>query len=129
MVESIFIHFYDCSNENYCLHYTFTRNQGYRNRVCSALAVYHGNSEGTEKKSGKKSREESRLQNSSSKKPSEKLDSSSASAVKTETGKNVAATSSYKDPLASAKLEMIKRIKIQRTAMETEKREVTLRAK
>lgn len=91
--------------------------------------MYHGNSEGTEKKSGKKSREESRLQNSSSKKPSEKLDSSSASAVKTETGKNVAATSSYKDPLASAKLEMIKRIKIQRTAVETEKREVTLRAK
>lgn len=39
------------------------------------------------------------------------------------------ATPSYRDPLASSKLEMIKNIKAQREAMENKKREATERAK
>ncbi|XP_077236513.1 muscle M-line assembly protein isoform X2 [Tasmannia lanceolata] len=107
---------------------------GYRDRVCSALAKYHGTPAGAQRKPRRKPTGEIRPVNGS---PPRKRFSECNNTDGTDCKKLVkaglkqkrSAIPSYKDPLASSKLEMIKKIRAQRASMETRKREATERAK
>eukprot|EP00268_Persea_americana_P063060 TRINITY_DN8138_c0_g2_i1.p1 TRINITY_DN8138_c0_g2~~TRINITY_DN8138_c0_g2_i1.p1 ORF type:complete len:576 (-),score=139.64 TRINITY_DN8138_c0_g2_i1:418-2145(-) len=108
----------------------------YRDRVCSALSKYHGTNVGALRKPMRKPSGEAL---SSTRKPAKKRATltKQTSSVGTESRsignmrkrqiRNTAP--SFKDPQADSKLEMIKKIREQRAAMETKKREATERAK
>lgn len=108
-------------------------NQGYRERVVSALARYHGIEPGTERKPRRKPSDS--LQSptrSPAKKDLNDANKSSKSEMKIQTprpkvGRRKALL--YKDPLVSSKLEMIKNIRAQRAAAETKKIEAIERAR
>ncbi|KAF8379351.1 hypothetical protein HHK36_028785 [Tetracentron sinense] len=101
---------------------------GYRDRVCSALAKYHGIPVGTERKERKMS---SGTRKSRAKtKPSEPYNSA-VRETKSQIRSRLKRRSgpSYKDPLVNSKLEMIKKIRAERAAMDTKKRDTMERAK
>ncbi|KAJ0982291.1 hypothetical protein J5N97_010546 [Dioscorea zingiberensis] len=101
----------------------------YRERVCAALSNYHGTTVG-ERTRRRKPRSESVKRESSrtrTSKPKEIKDE--VKIVKKISNRRRNASPSYKDPMASSKLEMIKNIKVQREAMEIKKREAIERAK
>ncbi|XP_020241796.1 uncharacterized protein LOC109820124 isoform X1 [Asparagus officinalis] len=104
----------------------------YRGRVFSALAKYHGVPVGV----GRKQRRRSPGETSSVKREGVKrkskpkgTDDEAKSVKKVPSRRKRNATPSYKDPLASSKLEMIRKIRAERAAMENKKREATERAK
>ncbi|KAG5248821.1 stress response protein [Salix suchowensis] len=101
----------------------------YRERVYSGLSKFHGTQAGA-------ARKPRRVPSSSSQ--SARRDSSKRRSNDTEKGntrspiqklRRRSKTPSYKDPLASSKLEMIKNIRAQRTATETKKNEAIERAR
>ncbi|KAL2243141.1 UNVERIFIED_CONTAM: hypothetical protein Sindi_0432100 [Sesamum indicum] len=103
----------------------------YRNRVCSALAKFHGIAEGAERKPRRRPSADGQTQKRSLRKKDETNDP-----AKHETKTRVQSirskrrrTPSYKDPLASTKLEMLKDIRAQRTAAMNKKNEAITRAK
>ncbi|XP_068663163.1 uncharacterized protein [Aristolochia californica] len=106
----------------------------YRNRVCAALAKYHGTHVGAERKPRRKtSAEPSTVRRSPAKKRTTESYYSSVML-----GKNLDKVGSkpkknnppsYKDPLSSSKLEMIKKIRTERVTMETKKMEAMERAR
>ncbi|CAA7403648.1 unnamed protein product [Spirodela intermedia] len=104
----------------------------YRNRVCSALAKYHGIPEGEERKWRKKpSRPQSLDQGSAGKlalgTKGPDMESKSIREV-VQRKKEISSSSSFKDPKAHSKLRMLKKIRDQRAAMATKKRAATKRA-
>ncbi|KAJ6415764.1 hypothetical protein OIU84_004541 [Salix udensis] len=101
----------------------------YRERVYSGLSKFHGTQAGAPRKPR-------RVPSGSSQ--SARRDSSKRRSSDTEKGntrspiqklRRRSKTPSYKDPLASSKLEMIKNIRAQRTATETKKNEAIERAR
>ncbi|CAK7356435.1 unnamed protein product [Dovyalis caffra] len=101
----------------------------YRERVYSGLCKYHGMPAGVERKPRR---------TASSRTQSARRDSTKRRTSDTEMGdtrnpiqqlRRRSKTPAYKDPLASAKLEMIKSIRAQRTATETKKNEAIDRAR
>ncbi|KAF9685370.1 hypothetical protein SADUNF_Sadunf03G0047500 [Salix dunnii] len=101
----------------------------YRERVYSGLGKFHGTQAGV-------ARKPRRVPSSGSQ--SARRDSSKRRSSDTEKGntrsriqqlRRRSKTPSYKDPLASSKLEMIKNIRAQRTATETKKNEAIERAR
>ncbi|KAK4427456.1 hypothetical protein Salat_1514500 [Sesamum alatum] len=103
----------------------------YRNRVCSALAKFHGIVEGPERKPRRRPSADGQTQKRSPRKKYENNDP-----AKHETKTQVQRirskrrrTPSYKDPLASTKLEMLRNIRAQRTAAMNKKSEAITRAK
>lgn len=104
--------------------------QEYRDRVCSALAKYHGTTVGAERRQRRKASGGTPLRTKPEKKKFAKSNSigDEAKSIKKEVSKQKR-TPSYKDPMASSKLEMIKKIRAQREEMEIKKREATERAK
>ncbi|WOL15143.1 hypothetical protein Cni_G23924 [Canna indica] len=98
----------------------------YRARVCSALAKYHGTTVGVERRQKKTSGET----HVNSKKKTTKFNSTSQeerSIKKVISKRRRNSTPVYKDPMASHKLEIIKKIREQRAAKEA--KEATERAK
>ncbi|CAM8993792.1 unnamed protein product [Rhodiola kirilowii] len=103
----------------------------YRNRVCSALAKFHGTPDGIKRKPRRIPHDPSQSR-SSAKKTSKDGDSLSESELKVLSAKAKLKKSNvpkYKDPLASSKLEMIKNIRAQRAAADTKKTEAIERAR
>nr|XP_009380400.1 PREDICTED: uncharacterized protein LOC103968805 isoform X2 [Musa acuminata subsp. malaccensis] len=107
-----------------------TCSEEYRDRVCSALAKYHGTTVGAERRQRRKVSGGTPLRRKPEKKKFAKSNSISdeAKSIKKVVSKRKR-TPSYKDPMASSKLEMIKKIRAQREEMEIKKREATERAK
>ncbi|KAB2611036.1 abhydrolase domain-containing protein [Pyrus ussuriensis x Pyrus communis] len=104
----------------------------YRDRVCSALAKYYDTSYGPDRKPKKKpsSSSESTRRIPAKKKVSEKTNfSSSEIKIQKQRLRLRSKAPMYKDPLASSKMEMIKNIRAQRAAAETQKREAVERAR
>ncbi|KAJ6832438.1 uncharacterized protein M6B38_344505 [Iris pallida] len=105
----------------------------YRGRVCSALSKYHGVPVGGEKRPRRKrpSETSSVKRESVKKKPTQPkgVNEETKSIKKVVSRRRRNSNPSYKDPMASSKLEMIKKIRADRAAMETRKREATERAK
>lgn len=107
--------------------------QAYRERVCSALAKYHGIPEGAPRKPRRRPGGDTRSTRS---RPAKRIAShttdSSEDETKTQNQKVRLKRSNspmYKDPLANFKLEMIKNIRAQRAAAETKKIEAIERAR
>lgn len=98
----------------------------YRDRVCSALAKYHGLPVGAERKPRRKPRGDAQTTRNPAKKKSSVMYSASGSESRSKSKRSNEPR--YKDPLASSKLEMIKNIRAQRAAAETEKTEAIERA-
>ncbi|ONK76474.1 uncharacterized protein A4U43_C03F28340 [Asparagus officinalis] len=105
----------------------------YRGRVCSALSQYHGVSVGVERKRRRRpSCEMSCVKKKEvvKGKPKPKGTELEFRSIKTVLSRRKRhASPSYKDPLASFKLEMIRKIREERTAMENKQKEATERAK
>ncbi|XP_039122442.1 uncharacterized protein LOC120258995 [Dioscorea cayenensis subsp. rotundata] len=101
----------------------------YRARVCAALSKYHGTTSGVERKRRSKPSGESVKREPLRMRTSKSKESKYEAKIVKKTTRTRNATPSYRDPLASSKLEMIKNIKAQREAMENKKREATERAK
>lgn len=103
--------------------------QGYRVRVCSALAKFHGVSETAVRKPRKKpigdgqTRKSPKLKGEAEN--SSKHGSSPIKKIKLKRSKPPV----YKDPLASSKLEMLKNIRAQRVATVNKKTDTITRAK
>lgn len=106
---------------------------GYRTRVYDALAKYHGTTIGVERKARKKPTGETSSGNkvATKKKPvrPKETNDEQNSIKKSSPRKRRNPAPSYKDPMAKAKFEMIKKIRAKRAGMETKKREATERAK
>ncbi|KAK4395015.1 hypothetical protein Sango_1655800 [Sesamum angolense] len=103
----------------------------YRNRVCSALAKFHGIAEGAERKPRRRPSADGQTQKRSPRKKDENKDPAereTKTQVQRVTSKR-RRKPSYKDPLASTKLEMLKNIRAQRTAAINKKSEAITRAK
>ncbi|KAI3463185.1 hypothetical protein Pfo_019848 [Paulownia fortunei] len=104
---------------------------GYRNRVCSGLAKFHGISERVERKPRRKPSGggQTRKRNPTKKDETDNLvkceTKSQAQQVRLKRSK----APSYKDPFASSKLEMLKNIRAQRAASMNKKFEAIFRAK
>ena len=109
----------------------FTVNRGYRERVCSALAKYHGTEVGAERKSrrptdGTHSTRRDRIKKSYTDKTISLVDETRIlDNMRFERSKSPV----YKDPLARSKLEMIKNIRAQRAVSETKQTEAIERAR
>ncbi|CAN6470005.1 unnamed protein product [Victoria cruziana] len=105
----------------------------YRERVCSALAKYHGIPDGVERRPRRKPQDEAgvkrerQIRKSSTKTGTEMR--SIPRPVKTVSPKKKRHRPSFKDPLVGSKLEMIKNIREQRATMEIKRREAIQRAK
>ncbi|CAM8940761.1 unnamed protein product [Rhodiola kirilowii] len=97
----------------------------YRNRVCSALAKFHGTPEGIRRKPSRITRDATQIRSrTAAKKTSKDARSLSDSELKILSARAKLKKSNapkYKDPLASSKLEMIKNIRAQRAAADTKK--------
>ncbi|KAL3839162.1 hypothetical protein ACJIZ3_023753 [Penstemon smallii] len=103
---------------------------GYRDRVCSALAKFHGTPEGVERKPRRKPSGDGQTRRSPKKK--EEVDNLAKREAKSQTQRTRikrSKTPLYKDPLASSKLEMLKSIRAQRAAAVNRKAEAITRAK
>lgn len=110
----------------------FLNDKEYRNRVCSGLAKFHGIPEGVERKPRRKPSGDGQTRKRSPKNKDEgdddlaKCDTKSQiQRIRSKRGK----APSYKDPLASTKLEMLKNIRAQRAAVMNKKSEAVNRAK
>ncbi|KAK8933632.1 hypothetical protein KSP39_PZI015371 [Platanthera zijinensis] len=105
----------------------------YRNRVHTALAKYHGTTIRAERKAMRKSTGETSPEKSVSikKKPEEigQMNNELKSFKQLTHRKRRNSAPSFKDPMSSAKLELLKKIKADRAEIETKKREATSRAK
>lgn len=104
----------------------------YRERVCTALAKFHGACTGVESKPRRKPVCEASVRREPRKKKATQHEGINIKANvirKAASRKTRYATSSYKDPMARSKLEVIKKTREQREAMEARKREATDRAK
>ena len=107
--------------------------QAYRDRVVSALAKYHGIEPGAERKPRRRPRDSSESPRRSPVKKAVSNETGSSTselkfqALKTKSRRRKAP--SYKDPLASSKLEMLKNIRAQRATAETRKIEAIERAR
>lgn len=131
----------------HCLHFSTARNilnpnavfvffsidQEYRERVVSALAKYHGREPGVERKPRRRPHGSSE---SPRRTPVKKAVSSETGSSKSELKfpalklkSRRRNAPSYKDPLASSKLEMLKNIRAQRAATEIKKIEAIERAR
>lgn len=110
----------------------FLLSQEYRGRVCSALAKYHGIEPGAERKRRRRPSDSAQPKR---KNPIMKKDTDSRTYVKSgskivkpiQLRKNK--SPAYKDPLVNSKLEMIKNIRAQRAAVETEQTHAIARAR
>lgn len=102
--------------------FIFLLNQEYRERVCSALAKYHGSEVRAERKPRRRPSDGTQP---TKKKPAKKRDIDTSAHVKNDskTRKPILLKKSkspaYKDPLVNSKLEMIKNIRAQRASAET----------
>ncbi|KAL3632846.1 hypothetical protein CASFOL_025830 [Castilleja foliolosa] len=102
----------------------------YRNRVCNALAKFHGIPEGFERKPRRKPSGDGQPRTRSPKK--DKTDDLAKRETKSQIQQirpKRSKTPSYKDPLASTKLEMLKNIREQRAAAMDKKSVAVARAK
>ncbi|KAG8380225.1 hypothetical protein BUALT_Bualt07G0171200 [Buddleja alternifolia] len=103
---------------------------GYRDRVCSGLAKFHGITERVERKPRRKPSGDGQTRKRRPKKKDEKNDlakgDTKSQIQRTRTKRR---TPLYKDPLASSKLEMLKNIRAQRAAAINQKSEAINRAK
>lgn len=108
--------------------------QDYRERVCSAINSYHGSSAGSKVPRKPRFPKEPGAKSESVKKKPFQHTAVRAVAledahVKNATVKRKKSTTPYKDPMAGAKLEMITKIRAQRTSLEIEKKEAIKRAR
>lgn len=106
--------------------------QDYRDRVCSALAKYHGTPIGVSRRPRRKRSESTDTTRTSQKKEKSDVNSSLAGGRRIENQRlklRKSRAPRFKDPLASSKLEMIKRIRAQRAMAETQKMEAIERAR
>ena len=105
--------------------------QEYRERVCSAINNYHGTSAGSKvPRKPRIPREPGAKSEAVKKKPFKNRAVSLEDAhVKPATIKRKKSTTPYKDPMAGEKLEMITKIRAQRTSLEIEKKEAIKRAR
>ncbi|XP_008465041.2 uncharacterized protein LOC103502752 [Cucumis melo] len=104
----------------------------YRDRVCSALAKYHGTPIGVSRRPRRKRSESTDTTRTSQKKEKSDVNSSLAGGRRIENQRlklRKSRAPRFKDPLASSKLEMIKRIRAQRAMAETQKMEAIERAR
>lgn len=104
----------------------------YRDRVCSALAKYHGTPTGVNRRPRRKRSESTDTTRTSQKKEKSDVNSSFAGGSRIESQRLKLRKSKaprFKDPLASSKLEMIKSIRAQRAIAETQKMEAIERAR
>lgn len=104
----------------------------YRERVCSALAKYHGIPEGAPRKPRRRPSGDTQSTRSPANKTTSHILDSAGSETKSQNQKTRLKKSNspmYKDPLANSKLEMIKNIRAQRVAAETKKTEAIERAR
>lgn len=104
----------------------------YRERVCSALAKYHGIPEGAPRKPRRRPSGDTQSTRSPANKTTSHILDSAGSETKSQNQKTRLKKSNspmYKDPLANSKLEMIKNIRAQRAAAETKKTEAIERAR
>ncbi|GMI91709.1 hypothetical protein like AT1G53800 [Hibiscus trionum] len=104
----------------------------YRERVCSALAKYHGISEGALRKPKRKPTTCTQSKQSPSKKKANETSYSSTSETITPIERLRLRRKNkplYKDPMASSKLEMLKNIRAQRATEELKKTEAVERAR
>lgn len=104
----------------------------YRERVCSALAKYHGIPEGAPRKPRRRPSGDTQSTRSPVNKTTSHILDSAGSETKSQNQKTRLKKSNspmYKDPLANSKLEMIKNIRAQRAAAETKKTEAIERAR
>lgn len=112
--------------------YLFVICQEYRDRVCSALAKYHGTPIGVNRRPRRKRSESTESTRSTQKKEKSDVNFSVAGVSSIE-GQRLKLRKSkaprFKDPLASSKLEMIKSIRAQRAIAETQKTEAIERAR
>ncbi|KAL8466449.1 hypothetical protein ACS0TY_035512 [Phlomoides rotata] len=103
----------------------------YRNRVCSGLAKFHGIPEGVERKPRRKPAGDGQTQRSPRK--SDETDDLVAKRKARSQNQQIrskrSGAPSYKDPLASSKLEMLKSIRAQRATVINKKSEAITRAK
>lgn len=112
--------------------YLFIICQEYRDRVCSALAKYHGTPTGVNRRPRRKRSESTDTTRTSQKKEKSDVNSSFAGGSRIESQRLKLRKSKaprFKDPLASSKLEMIKSIRAQRAIAETQKMEAIERAR
>ncbi|KAL7100329.1 hypothetical protein ACP275_09G139900 [Erythranthe tilingii] len=103
----------------------------YRDRVYSGLAKFHGIPEGTERKPRRKTSidGQSRKRGPKNTDETDNLAKSESKSQNQRTRTKRSKTPSYKDPLASSKLEMLKNIRAQRSAVLNKKSEAVTRAK
>ncbi|XP_028752222.1 uncharacterized protein LOC114743328 isoform X2 [Neltuma alba] len=103
----------------------------YRERVCSALAKYHGTEIGAERKSRRPSGDSthSTRRNPIKKSFTDTTISEGETRILDKTRWKRSRSPVYKDPLASSKLEMIKNIRAQRAVTETKHTEAIERAR
>ncbi|XP_041000749.1 uncharacterized protein LOC121246622 [Juglans microcarpa x Juglans regia] len=105
----------------------------YRDRVCSGLAKYHGIPPGTERRSRTRPSGGTRMsRRDPTKKRAGEIKNSSMGETKIQKQRlrlRRNSAPSYKDPLASSKLEMIKNIRAERAVAETKKTEAVERAR
>ncbi|KAK6915358.1 hypothetical protein RJ641_020475 [Dillenia turbinata] len=105
---------------------------GYREHVCSALSKYHGTTVGGEKRQRRKPSGDKQPTRSPKKKEFRDASNSSVHENKSQVSiSRLKRTKApfYKDPFSSQKLQMLKNIRAQRAAAETNKVEAVERAK
>uniref|UniRef100_A0ACD6ATW4 Uncharacterized protein n=1 Tax=Avena sativa TaxID=4498 RepID=A0ACD6ATW4_AVESA len=105
--------------------------QEYRERVCSAINSYHGTSAGSKvPRKPRTPRGPGAKSEAVKRKPlKNRAVTLENSHVKNATIKRKKSTTPYKDPMAGEKLEMITKIRAQRTSLEIEKKEAIKRAR
>ncbi|KAK1694216.1 hypothetical protein QYE76_010913 [Lolium multiflorum] len=105
--------------------------QEYRDRVCNAINSYHGTSAGSKvPRKPRTPREPGAKSEAVKRKPLKNRAVSLEDVhVKTAPVKRKKSTTPYKDPMAGEKLEMITKIRAQRTSLEIEKKEAIKRAR
>ncbi|XP_072991852.1 uncharacterized protein [Typha latifolia] len=99
----------------------------YRERVCTALSKYYNTPVGSERRQDRKPANRTPAKRDYIKK---KLVETKRVTSETRNNKRKKGTTpSYKDPMASVKFEMIKKIRVQRAEAESKKRDATRRAR
>ncbi|VAH03429.1 unnamed protein product [Triticum turgidum subsp. durum] len=101
----------------------------YRERVCSAINSYHGTSSGSKVPRKQRTPREPGAKREKKKSIQHRAVSLDDAHAKTAPVKRKKSATPYKDPMAGEKLEMITKIRAQRTALEIEKKEAIERAR
>ncbi|KAM3401800.1 hypothetical protein ACQJBY_006052 [Aegilops geniculata] len=101
----------------------------YRERVCSAINSYHGTSSGSKVPRKQRTPREPGAKREKKKSIQHRAVSMDDAHAKTAPVKRKKSATPYKDPMAGEKLEMITKIRAQRTALEIEKKEAIERAR